>query len=311
MYSVYKITNKINNKCYIGSSIRVEKRWKEHINISKNPNNPQYNYPLYSAFRKYGIENFTFEILKDDFNSIKEMTDYEHQMIIYYQGYECGYNQTLLTDRADIANENIQKHIKNISQRCAKIDINNNILEIYNSYHEAARKNDMNGDYRATSIRQVCKGEIGSLNGIIFRDLDKDNNIIYQPFKRPHGKKTIICIPVDETQPELFFESIFEASRKLPANRQSIGKCIKGDNRYSIVKGYIIRELDLYGNIIENNISIQDRIDKYNLHNPLINGERHSISKWSKIYNISRQTVMNRIKNGIDIVEAITTPTRR
>ena len=30
MFSVYKITNKINNKCYIGSSIRVEKRWKEH-----------------------------------------------------------------------------------------------------------------------------------------------------------------------------------------------------------------------------------------------------------------------------------------
>ena len=30
MYSVYKITNKINNKCYIGSSIRVEKRWNGH-----------------------------------------------------------------------------------------------------------------------------------------------------------------------------------------------------------------------------------------------------------------------------------------
>lgn len=34
MYSVYKITNLTNNKSYIGSSIRVEKRWREHINCS-------------------------------------------------------------------------------------------------------------------------------------------------------------------------------------------------------------------------------------------------------------------------------------
>lgn len=311
MYSVYKITNKINNKCYIGSSIRVEKRWKEHINTSKNPNNPQYNYPLYSAFRKYGIENFTFEILKDDFNFLKEMTDYEHDMIIFYNSHKIGYNQTDLTDRADIANENIQKYIKSISQRCAKIDINNNILEIYNLYHDAARKNNMDGDYRATSVRQVCKGEMSSVNGLIFRDLDENNNIIYQPFKRHHGKKKVICIPVDETKQELFFESISEASKKLSADRQSIGKCVKGDKKYSIVKGYIIRELDLYGNIIENNISIQDRINEYNLHNPLINGERHSISEWSKIYHITRQTIMKRINNGMDVVEAITTPTRR
>lgn len=311
MYSVYKITNKINNKCYIGSSIRVEKRWKQHINCSNNPNSPQYNYPLYNAFRKYGIDNFSFEILKDDFNSIQEMTNYEHDMIIYYNSLKNGYNQTEFTDRADIANENIQKYIIQISQKCAKIDIYNNILEIYNSYHDAARKNNMDGDDRATSIRQVCKGEISSLNGVIFRDLDENNNIIYQPFKKFHGKKSIICIPVDETQSELFFKSISEASKKLPADRQSISKCIKGDKRYSIVKGYIIRELDLYGNIIENNISIQNRINEYNLHNPLINGERHSISEWSKIYNITRQTVMRRINNGMDVVEAITTPTRR
>lgn len=55
MFTVYKITNKINNKCYIGSSIRTEKRWKQHINASNNLNSPHYNYPLYQAFRKYGL----------------------------------------------------------------------------------------------------------------------------------------------------------------------------------------------------------------------------------------------------------------
>lgn len=42
MYTVYKITNQINNKSYIGSSIRVEKRWKEHKNSAFNKNNRHY-----------------------------------------------------------------------------------------------------------------------------------------------------------------------------------------------------------------------------------------------------------------------------
>ena len=84
MFVVYKITNLIENKCYIGSSIRVEKRWRQHINTSNNPNSPQYNYPLYEAFRQFGIENFIFEIIADDFETIWEMEEYEQQMIDFY-----------------------------------------------------------------------------------------------------------------------------------------------------------------------------------------------------------------------------------
>mgnify|MGYP003400092489 CR=1 FL=1 len=47
MYSVYKITNLINQKTYIGSSVRVEKRWQQHKNDAFNSNNKKYNYPLY------------------------------------------------------------------------------------------------------------------------------------------------------------------------------------------------------------------------------------------------------------------------
>ena len=36
MFSVYKITNKINNKCYIGSSIRYKARWRQHKAIAFN-----------------------------------------------------------------------------------------------------------------------------------------------------------------------------------------------------------------------------------------------------------------------------------
>jgi predicted GIY-YIG superfamily endonuclease len=47
MFSVYKITNTINGRCYIGSSIHPEKRWRQHKNSAFNPHSPGYNYPLY------------------------------------------------------------------------------------------------------------------------------------------------------------------------------------------------------------------------------------------------------------------------
>lgn len=57
MIGIYKITNKINGKCYIGQSINIEQRLKNHKSSKVDK-------PLYRAFKKYGIENFTFEILE-------------------------------------------------------------------------------------------------------------------------------------------------------------------------------------------------------------------------------------------------------
>ena len=296
MFVVYKITNLIENKCYIGSSIRVEKRWRQHINTSNNPNSSQYNYPLYKAFRQFGIENFIFEIIADDFETIWEMEEYEQQMIDFYNSVKPnGYNQTRATHSNNLMHENRQKHNLEISQKCAKVDIHNNIIEVYKSYHDAARKNGYDGDSRATSIREVCKGHVSSLNGIYFRDLDNEGNIIPIVFKNSHSKKSLIAISVD-TQDELYFESITQAAEKLNTDRTSISKCISGSQRYTIVKGYIIRELDLYGNIIENNIDIDERISEYNKRNPIIDGIRHDIPTWCTIYNIKHDTVNARIR---------------
>jgi len=48
---IYKITNKINNKSYIGQTIKnLDKRWKQHIYFSKtNKKNGKFN----NAIRKY------------------------------------------------------------------------------------------------------------------------------------------------------------------------------------------------------------------------------------------------------------------
>ena len=91
---IYKITNKINNKCYIGKSTNIESRWKYHI---KNKNSmAEYNKPLYKAFRKYGVENFSFEIIEEleDYSISNEREKY---WIKYYNCYgkNKGYNATI------------------------------------------------------------------------------------------------------------------------------------------------------------------------------------------------------------------------
>lgn len=73
----------------------------------------------------------------------------------------------------------------------------------------------------------------------------------------------------------------------------------------------MLREIDEDGNIIENGIAIKDKIEEYNRTNPCINGERHTITDWCKIYNISTTSYYKRIKKGMTPIEAITLSKRR
>lgn len=59
---IYKITNKINGKFYVGSSNSIFGRWLNHASwITNDTHN---NYKLSRAVKKYGLENFSFEILE-------------------------------------------------------------------------------------------------------------------------------------------------------------------------------------------------------------------------------------------------------
>ena len=66
MIGIYIIKNNVNGKIYIGKSIDIEKRWKEHIKEAYNPNSYGYNTLLNKAIRKYGEDNFQCFILEDN-----------------------------------------------------------------------------------------------------------------------------------------------------------------------------------------------------------------------------------------------------
>lgn len=93
MTGIYKITNKITGQCYIGQSSKIEQRWTKHRNTCTNPNYNEYKYPLYRAMRKYGIDNFSFEVLEECL--IDELNEKEKYYITLYQSQITanGYNQ--------------------------------------------------------------------------------------------------------------------------------------------------------------------------------------------------------------------------
>ena len=95
MIGIYKIQNQINGKVYIGKSVSIESRWKEHQAVYNKPGR-NYDFIIYRAMRKYGLENFSFEIIETFDKVDKEvMNNREIYWISYYNSYHNGYNMTL------------------------------------------------------------------------------------------------------------------------------------------------------------------------------------------------------------------------
>ena len=90
MTGIYKITNNINGHAYIGKATDITRRWRQHRNVTTEDH--EYDYPLYKAFRKYGIDNFTFDVIEEC--AVSELDNREIYWVAFYDTYYNGYNQT-------------------------------------------------------------------------------------------------------------------------------------------------------------------------------------------------------------------------
>lgn len=89
MSYIYKITNDINNKVYIGKTSRsIDKRWKEHLRDRKREKYKRRR--LYSEMNTYGVDHFHIEQIEETDNPEER----EIYWIKYYNSTENGYNIT-------------------------------------------------------------------------------------------------------------------------------------------------------------------------------------------------------------------------
>lgn len=88
---IYKITNNINNKVYIGSTMSgLVKRKRVHLtNLLKNKHHSK---KLQNSFNKHGIDCFIFEIIEKCSNKI--ILEREQYWLDYLDSYNKGYNCT-------------------------------------------------------------------------------------------------------------------------------------------------------------------------------------------------------------------------
>lgn len=210
MAYIYKITNDINQKIYIGMTYRsIEQRWKEHQK-SLFRNNFEKR-PLYRAILKYGIEHFHIEQIEETDNPEER----EKYWIEYYGSFKNGYNATIGGDgkpyldyQVLMAEYNKTKNLSKVSEKYGcdsknlsdylknhgynvltsqevnikehghiinQYDKNNQYIQSFPSARAAARevsKETINLGGAAGHIMAVCKGKRKTAYGYIWRFAD-------------------------------------------------------------------------------------------------------------------------------------------
>lgn len=183
-YHVYKITNKINNKIYIGKTAKnpPQKRFKEHIyTASLGPDHKyakgRFQY-LHCAILKYSSDNFIFEAL-ESFETDKEALDSEIKYIETYNpnlDRNIGYNLTKGGD--GVAGWKMSEELKKHHSEIKKIIFLGEGNPFFGKQHttetkriigEKAKERDYNGErnpfYGKTHSEEVKNNMIGNQYG--------------------------------------------------------------------------------------------------------------------------------------------------
>lgn len=86
---IYKITDIESQRCYVGQSVNIAERWKQHIKRGCGAETPTRN-KLYTAMMDIGVENFTFELIEEcEPSQLNEREDYWQN---FFQAKEFGYS---------------------------------------------------------------------------------------------------------------------------------------------------------------------------------------------------------------------------
>lgn len=212
MIGIYKITNKVNGKVYIGQSVNIKNRWKRHRKTPYDPNDKSYDLPLYRAIRKYSLDNFSFEILEEC--NIEELNEKEIYWIKYYNttNEENGYNLKEGGEHCQPTNAKLsEQDVLIIKERLQKGETQESIAEDFPVTRTTISLINLGKEYvhndwvyplfkREFSERKCvdCGGPVSKKDIIRCQKCYqkyRENNISHIPINREELKKLIRTLP--------------------------------------------------------------------------------------------------------------------
>lgn len=155
MVGLYRITNQVNGKFYIGQSKDIERRIKQHNLQANDPNNLAYNSPLHQDIRRYGWENFISEVLLE------------------CELDELSYKEQELISAAQILSKDLLYNVRNdfVSSRIAQYTLEGELIKIWDSTKELR----ISG-WEVSNILRVCRDKLRTSAGYIWRFvMDEDD----------------------------------------------------------------------------------------------------------------------------------------
>ncbi len=218
MHYIYKIENRLNSKIYIGQTINHEKRMREHIYGRKSKNSI-----IDKAIKKYGKENFEFEIIDTTCN--QEEADFlERKYIKEYSALKpYGYN-ILIGGRNQQGAWNQRK--------VYMYDLTGKFIREFDSCSEIERWSD--SFYLTRGIADCCKNNRRKYKDRIFR-YSKCKVI---PYTKPKSERCQTVYQFDKTGKLLSkFYSLSDAACLTKTRRTSISGCLMGT--YKTANGFL------------------------------------------------------------------------
>lgn len=230
MVGIYKITNLVNGKTYIGQSIDIQRRFWEHRCISHES-----NVHLKNALRKYGKENFKYEVLEECSEEQLDEKERYYISILKPEYNVTNGGQDTLRRYPEVIKQKISVKSK---EQWAKMSNEEKAKRIKNNL-KGPRKGHTVSEKTRTKLREINTGKTQSLETIEKRKetIRNKKRSGYVQTNAGHRKK-IICLETGE-----IFESVKQASAQLNTSRSNISKVLKGKQK--TVKGYRFEYLEV------------------------------------------------------------------
>lgn len=300
---IYKISNTVNNKLYIGQTVKnIHTRFREHIRSARTNTNQTMIIP--KAIKKYGEDKFSIsELEKIIANSKEELYNKLNEKEIFYISlYNTvrpnGYNVTSGGNNSD-----------NLCIPIDQYDLNGELINSYKSITEAAEIiSNSDIPISAPLIRYVCIGQYKTARNYVFRFKGEPFNK-YETKVIRNNKKAIDQYDLNGNLLNMF-ESKAEAVKylKLEGYKLSggshISSCCLG--KRVVVYGYIWRYHNDSFNKFDNKDDIEkykqslknmtSKIDQYDLNGNLIYTYRNIKEIYNKLSYIGK---INTFQNGI------------